>query len=265
MFMRPFEDLSGSRDNLAKEHHTIAEAYTKSVLSELKEVVGVVLLGGAARGYSDRLSEIDLAIFLTRDGIRKLPRGEHLWRGYLLDNDLHVYDREVAVDWSQEKRQAFSEGEILLDKTGLVQLLLRSKLKFTTSERRRIILENLLFLEDRIESAKTVWPRRGHIPSAHYAVTMGLEHLLKVLFAYNRRFLPSDKWRFYYSYHLPWLPRSYRKTLTEIMEVEGVTHADLKRRVANLERLDVAVRRKLREEKMLPQDVYRYCVERIWT
>ena len=139
------------------------------------------------------------------------------------------------------------------------------QLKFTASERRRIILENLLFLEDRIESAKTVWPERGHIPSAHYAVTMGVEHLLKVLFAYNRRFLPSDKWRFYYSYHLPWLPRDYGKIMTEIMRVEGITRADLKRRVANLERLELAMRGKLRAEKMLPQDVYRYCVERIWT
>jgi len=263
--MRPFEDLSGSRDNLAKEHRAIAEAYTKSVLSELKEVVGVVLLGGAARGYSDRLSEIDVAIFLTHDRVRKLPKSEYWWRRYLLDNDLYVYDREVKADWSQEKRQAFSEGKILLDKKGLVQSLLRSKLKFTTSERRRIILENLLFLEDRIESAKTVWPKRGHIPSAHYAVTMGVEHLLKVLFAYNRRFLPSDKWRFYYSCHLPWLPKSYQKTLPEIMQVAGITYADVQRRVAKLERLDLAVRRKLRKENMLPEDVYRYCVERIWT
>jgi hypothetical protein len=263
--MRPFEDLSGSRDNLAKEHRAIAEAYAEAVVSESKELAGVVLLGGAARGYADRLSEIDLAIFFTSDGIGKLPKGEHWWRGYLLDNDLYVYDREAAADWGQEKRQAFSEGKILLDKKGQVQSLLRSKLKFTASERRRIILENLLFLEDRIESAKTVWPERGHIPSAHYAVTMGVEHLLKVLFAYNRRFLPSDKWRFYYSYHLPWLPRDYGKIMTEIMRVEGITRADLKRRVANLERLELAMRGKLRAEKMLPQDVYRYCVERIWT
>ena len=137
--------------------------------------------------------------------------------------------------------------QILLDKKGLVQSLLRRKLKFTSSERRRIILENLLFLEDRIESARTVWPKRGHIASAHYAVTMGVEHLVKVLFAYNRQFLPSDKWRVYYSCHLAWLPRSYRKKLTEIMEVKGVTCADLKRRVANPERLDVSMRRKLRE------------------
>ena len=101
MFMRLFEDLSGFRDNRAKEHRTIAEAYTKSVLSELKEVVGIVLLGGAARGYSDQLSEIDLAIFLTHGRVTNLPKGEHRWRGYLLDNDLYVYDREVAADTSR--------------------------------------------------------------------------------------------------------------------------------------------------------------------
>jgi hypothetical protein len=66
-------------------------------------------------------------------------------------------------------------------------------------------------------------------------------------------------------FHLPWLPRGYSKILREIMKVEGVTRADLKRRVANLERLDLTMRRRLRAEKMLPQDVYRYCMERIWT
>jgi len=261
--MRPFQDLSGSRENLAREHKMVAEAYTKTVLSELKEVVGVVLLGGAARGYADKLSEIDIAIFLTR-GIEKLPKGEHRWRGYLLDNGLCIYGREAAADWSQEMRQAFSEGKMLLDRKGLVRSLLRRKLKFGTSERRRIILENLLFFEDRIEDAESIWPKRGHIQSAHYAVNMGVENLLKILFAYNRRFLPSEKWRLYYSYYLPWLPREYHELVTQTMKAQAITYADLKRRVANLKRLSVAVRRKLEKENMLPKNIYRYCVESIW-
>jgi predicted nucleotidyltransferase len=263
--MRPFQDLTGSRENLAIEHRRIAKAYTNSVLSKLREVLGVVLVGGAARGYADKLSEIDMAIFVARDGVKKLPKGEHRWRGYLLDNDLYIYGREAAADWSQERRQAFYEGKILLDRKGLVRSLLRRKLKFRASERRRIILENLLFLEDRIEDAETIWPRRGHIPSAHYAVNMGVEKLFKILFAYNSRFLPSEKWRFYYSCHLPWLPRKYQELIIQIMKAQAITYADLKRRVANLKRLDVAMRNKLRKENMLPIDVYRYCVERIWT
>jgi hypothetical protein len=147
----------------------------------------------------------------------------------------------------------------------LVHSLLRRKLKFTASERRRIILENLLFLEDRIEDAETIWPKRGHIQSAHYAVNMGLENLLKILFAYNGRFLPSEKWRLLYSCYLPWLPREYHELVTDTMQAQAITHADLRRRVANLKRFDVAVRRKLQRENMLPKDVYTYCVESIWT
>jgi len=37
----------------------------------------------------DKLSEIDIAIFLTR-GFKKLPKGQHRWVGYLLENDLCV-------------------------------------------------------------------------------------------------------------------------------------------------------------------------------
>jgi predicted nucleotidyltransferase len=263
--MRPFQDLSGSRENLAVEHGRIAKAYANSVLSKLREVLGVVLLGGAARGYADKLSDIDLAIFVARDAVKKLPKGEHRWRGYLLDNDLYIYGRKAAADWSQERKQAFYEGKILLDREGLVRSLLRQKLKFRTTERRRIILENLLFLEDRIEAAETIWPRRGHIPGAHYAVNMAVENLFKILFAYNSRFLPSDKWRFYHSCHVPWLPRKYQELMIQIMKTQAITYADLKRRVANLKCLDVAMRNKLRKENMLPKDVYRYCVERIWT
>jgi predicted nucleotidyltransferase len=263
--MRSFQDLSGIRENLAKEHKIVAEAYTKSELSEHTEVLGVVLLGGAARGYADKLSEIDLAIFLNRDGNSKLPRGEHRWRGHLLDNDLYIYANETRTYWSHERRQAFSEGKILLDTKRLVRSLLRRKLKFRTSERRKIILENLLFLEDRMEDAETIWPERGHIPSAHYAVNMGVENLLKILFAYNWRFLPSEKWRFYYSCHLPWLPRKYMELMKQVMKTRAITNIDLKRRAANLKRLHSAVRRKLRRENMLPKDVHRYWLERIWT
>ncbi len=263
--MRPFQDLSGYRENLAKEHRTVAEAYTHSVLSEFREVIGVVLLGGAARGYADEMSEIDITVFIARDRNGKLPKGELRWRGYLLDNYVHMYGRESGAHWGQEKRQAFYEGRILLDRRGLVRRLLHRKLKFGSSERRKIIIENLAFLENRIEDAETIWPKRGHIPSAHYAVNMGVENLLRILFAYNGRFLPSEKWRFYYSCHLPWLPRNYPELMNQIMKAQAITHADLKRRVAPLKRLHVAVRRRLRRENMLPKHVHRYCVERIWT
>lgn len=260
-----FKDLSGSNKNLALIHKRIAETYTRQVLCGNEEVLGAVLLGGAARGYADELSEIDLAIFLTKGGPKKLPRGEHRWRGHLFDNNLYLYRHEVRASWSQERKQAFLEGKILLDRLGLIRRLLRQKLQFTSVERRNIVLENLLFFEDRVYDAETLWPKRGHLPSAHYAVNMAIEHLLKILFAYNGWFLPGDKWRLYYSHYLPWLPKNYHRHMIRIMTAKGIESDDLKHRVAVLKQLDTLLRRRLQEENMLPRDLYRYCVEKIWT
>lgn len=157
--MHPFEDLNGYSKNLTSAHETMAKAYAKSVLVKNSNVLGVVLMGGAARGYADELSEIDLAIFVIRKMLDGLPKGEHRWQGYLFDNDIRLYSQEAKSPWTQERRQALSEGKILLDRRGLIRKLLRRKLRFVGDERRDIILENLLFLKDRIESAETIWPK----------------------------------------------------------------------------------------------------------
>jgi len=263
--MRRFEDLSGYEVNLAAAHELVARAYTSSVLMKRKQVLGVVLLGGAARGYADELSEIDLSIFFSKRRFGKIPSGEHIWRGYLLDNDLYVYRNEIKAQWSQEKRQAFSEGKILFEKRKQMTRLLGTKLALNAAERRNVIIESLLFFEDRIEDADVVWPKRGHLPSAHYALNRAVEYLLRILYAYNHKFLPGDKWRLYYSYHLPWLPRGYPEHMSRAMTVRNLTRTNLRRRVLALKRLDQALRRRLNQDRILPRNVYRYCVEKLWT
>jgi len=47
-----------------------------------------------------------------------------------------------------------------------------------------------------------VWIRKGDLTSAHYCLNYGVELLLKLIFALNKEFLPSPKWRLFYSYSL---------------------------------------------------------------
>lgn len=47
---------------LINKHIEIAKKFIEDLRKD-KDIVGVVLLGGAARGYADEYSDIDLGIF----------------------------------------------------------------------------------------------------------------------------------------------------------------------------------------------------------
>ena len=66
-----------------------------------------------------------------------------------------------------------------------------------------------------------VWIRKGDLTSAHYCLNYGVELLLKLIFALNKEFLPSPKWRLFYSYSLKQLPKNFRKLIRELQRLVG--------------------------------------------
>jgi len=65
-----FRDLKG--ENIVKRHHKVAMEFLESRVLKFPEILGVVILGRITRGYSDKLSDIDIIVF--RDKFSDLKR-----------------------------------------------------------------------------------------------------------------------------------------------------------------------------------------------
>ncbi|MGQ4894945.1 MAG: nucleotidyltransferase domain-containing protein [Candidatus Njordarchaeia archaeon] len=65
-----FESLEGR--NIIKLHKKIAARFVDNFKKE--GVIGIVLLGGIARGYADKYSDIDIIVFTERNVDLGIPR-----------------------------------------------------------------------------------------------------------------------------------------------------------------------------------------------
>ncbi len=86
-------------------------------------VVGIVFLGGIARGYFDNFSDIDIIIFKRKNvdlGVK--AEGEFEYRGFRIDYEIVNYEDLVELEWNMEMRWAFSMVKIFYDPEGRLSL-----------------------------------------------------------------------------------------------------------------------------------------------
>lgn len=109
--------------------------------------------------------------------------------------------------------------------------------------------------EEDMETMVEAWVARGDLVSAHYCVNYALDLLMSVVFALNKRFLPPQKWRIFYSYSLKWLPKGYKRLIEETMTVKSLSMQELERRLVALKEMWRQVSSKIREETGLTPDL----------
>jgi len=111
--------------NIAHEHLPIAQSYVDQLIKQ-HAIAGIVLLGGTARGFADKHSDIDLAIFVDDEKTRVL-RGEVVWHDFDIDHMVLHLESWAAAQCTQLQRQTFSEGRVLYDPKGRISRLLKGK------------------------------------------------------------------------------------------------------------------------------------------
>ena len=109
-----------------------------------KGVVGIVFLGGIARGYFDKFSDIDLIVFKRR-GIRlRIKHEDEIeYKVFKIDYEIVNYDDSAKSEWEMEKRWAFSNAKIFYDPEGKIRALLSKKVHLKNKERKWIIMEGI--------------------------------------------------------------------------------------------------------------------------
>jgi hypothetical protein len=204
-------------------------------------VVGVLLTGGAARGYADRFSELDLAVCLTRSdfedwihrGQAPFPEGNACLDGWHVDVDYFCYDDEMEAEWEHVKRWDRSYARILHDPQGLMRDMLARKALLAEGEKQRLSSRYLVLYGDYFCGyVVPSWLHRGDLLAAHHCLNVALDSLIKAVFLANDELIPFDKWTLNLSYTLAWTPPDWQGRVERALLVREVSPADVERRRA---------------------------------
>ena len=228
-----------------------------------------LLLGGAARGFVDEYSDLDIAIFF-KNSFNEVRPGEQDYHGIDLDVMLFDFNVSSQAKWSHAQRQAFSEGKILFDRNGLVSGTIKNKLIYTETERRNDMLDLIMKLrwhgfggnnlsmphDYSIDLPYNLMGERGCIPCAHDLLNEAIDLFLQLLFVFNGTFIPDNKWRLMNSYSLKWLPSSYSDKIDELIICRKTSESELSRRANILNRFIAELFLKINERKEIPDNGY---------
>jgi len=253
---------------------------TQSLVARIatyRGVAGIVLLGGLVRGFTDKSSDLDITVFLSKrdERLRKqiCEIGSDKQERFKIDVDLEVHSLEDfrKRQWSETDKWDFSNSKIVLDPEGKIKELLKQKLRSPQSfwTRRLVVCAEYLKWyccppKDNVGSITETWVDRGDLLAAHYCLNYAVDLLIEMIFALNREYLPPPKWRMFYSYRLPWLPESYRKPIEQAMNAKTLSLTEIKRRLEVIREMWRKILPKLEEETGMTQDqLSKYYVKEI--
>jgi len=229
-------------ENQIVKFRRIAERLA-SKISSYEDVSGIVLLGGLARGFADRFSDLDIAVFLSKGNeplrrqIHQSALDEEKRSGIGIDILVYSLGDLESQHWGETKKWMFSEAKITYDPRGEIKKVFADKLAVPKDfwlKRIAVCAEYLKWYSCPAEGDSTMseaWIERGDLEAAHYCLNYSVEVPLRMIYALNREFVPAPKWRTFHSYELKWLPRDYREHIKEAMTVKYFSIKDFERRL----------------------------------
>jgi hypothetical protein len=243
----------------------IAANHAKDICRH-KGVIGVLFLD---KPTLDKYDDIDMVVFVRGDS--NVKRGESVIEGFDVDVSVMDYSYASKAEWHQETRSAFENAVVLSDKGNKIKNLLKGKIVFPEEERRDIIVSSMFQLmwmgiydSHRWADYKipyyphNVWVKREGVPSADAVINCGMDLLLDMLYAFNRRFIPDDRWKLCNSYKLKWLPADYKEKMKDLLLVKSMNEKDFERRYRIFRALLKASIDKFEREKVLPKRMYHH-------
>ncbi len=181
-------------------------------------LVGLTLNGGLSRGFGDSLSEVDVTLYLDKEGQQvadsgrcPLPLGIAVLSGQLYDIKTVSYEEELERKFGQVDLWDMSYAQILYDPEGKVAELFTMKL--SQRPKGEDAADHIWDAYWHYRLAGDIWVARGDIEQGHLMLNRAIEPLLKALFVTNEEYVPHEKWLVHMSRTLPWLPEDYTERL----------------------------------------------------
>lgn len=205
-------------------------AFVERKLSDEPMVKAVVGVGSIATGHARPDSDVDAVVFMDPLDLYVVP-AESVWRqrddtfhsifsgdasldAEGLQLDLHRLDlavwRDPARTWPEAMRAELSTGWMAFDRDGEVSRLIAARTVFSDEERTRILDDALPMIFGQLPDADSTaaWDSLGPVIASDRLQAI-YDHLVRALFAYNRR------WRIWRDremsalLQLPWLPGDF--------------------------------------------------------
>jgi predicted nucleotidyltransferase len=263
-------------ENQIKKFMKIAEKLV-SKISSFDGVVGVIFEGGLARGFADKYSDVDITVFLDRKDerlrkqIRKIGADEQKHSVVDVDLSVHFLEEFAKRRWSEVDRWDYSHAKIVFDPKGEIEKVFSKKLRVPRSFWVRRIVVSAEYLKwyccppkKGMDTVAEAWIDRGDLVSVHYCLTYVIDLMLRIIFALNKEFVPSQKWRIFCSYNLKWLPKDYKMLLREAMTVKEMSTNDFERRLKALRRMWRDIAPRIKDATGLTLDmISKYYVEKV--
>ncbi|MGB8779060.1 MAG: nucleotidyltransferase domain-containing protein [Candidatus Bathyarchaeia archaeon] len=237
-----------------------------SKITVSKNVAGVIFLGGLARGFADKYSDVDIIVLLNKEDqplrrqIHNMGLEERKNSGLDIDLEIHYLNAFQRWKWDETNRWDFSHAEIVHDPEGQITRLFDARLKVSEKFWVKRIVTCTEYMKwyccpptDDVGTIAEAWVDRGDLLSANYCLNYAIDLLLKTVFALNKEFLPPPKWRLFYFRNLNWLPSNYG-FLKAAIEVKGLTVECLNRRLKSLREIWQVILVKVQEETGLRSD-----------
>tara|TARA_B100001123_G_C15311684_1_gene1024605 strand:- start:1479 stop:2360 length:882 start_codon:yes stop_codon:yes gene_type:complete len=170
---------------------------------------GFVVTDSVAQGEAYKGSDVDAIIVFDPLCPEVIP-GDFLWHpdepGYLSRNEraldemddgwLHIDGNRVDIEQYRagkcEEIWKFqlTEGILLFDRDGDVEPVIDRLIEYSDQTRRQRIASNLYHFSYHLNPEKAMrWYRRSGSLAAHCHVSAGINYMVKMLYAYNRRWL----------------------------------------------------------------------------
>ena len=206
----------------------VAREFVQPYLCE--PVVGIVFLGGIARGYFDHAADIDIGIFKKAGTQIALGKKFYEVEGIEVQVWLSDYESELTEAWDMPRRWTYTCAQIHYDPEGKVERLLEDKVPLKPEERKWLMMSGLTLSEWYVKRLTQLWVERGNIVSAQHMFMQGLNYFFDMLFGLNNELVADMKWRYYCVEGLERLPQNFRERIQEVMRLESFSLEELERR-----------------------------------
>lgn len=185
--------LSGA--NRIRKFRQVAERLTAQITDQ-KNVMGIVFIGGLARGFTDRSSDLDGMIFLDRKNealekqIHQIVANESKNSNIEIDLEIHLLHDFKKHKWNEIEKWDFSDAEIAYDKNGQVRRIVDAKSKAPKEFWLRRLVQCTEYMKwyccppgENVGTVAEAWIDRGDPVSAHFCVSYAIELILKTVLA----------------------------------------------------------------------------------
>ncbi len=219
--------IQSSDPALLEQATRVAKEFAKQYVRD--DIVGVVFLGGVARGYFDRSADIDIALFKKAGSEISLPKFLHI-EDFEVQIWLSDYESERTIAWDMAKRWTYSQGQIYFDPESKIAQLLGEKVPLKPEERKWLMMSGLTLSEWYVNQLTHLWVERGNLISAHHMFHQGLAYFFDMLFGLNNELVADTKWLYYCVEQLERLPPNFQERIKDTMILHSISTEELDRR-----------------------------------